>query len=167
MKNNSTFLKAIIIAVLIIVLGMNSQSWAQNQAPDINETETYLETIGIMCSTNLYLSYISITLIKKSIEQNKNNDLSESYQQISNSVKSSEDLIKNRMSVIKSMGNLSDEDVEFLEELEQAYNMLNDELDLLSKYFESKNDKDFKIFVKKHELLYNYLTDLFHRDKTE
>ncbi|MFA6572141.1 MAG: hypothetical protein WCT77_13015, partial [Bacteroidota bacterium] len=71
------------------------------------------------------------------------------------------------MNTIKNIGNLSDEDIQFLTDLEKAYKMLSDDLDLLSKYFESKNDKDFKAFAKNHELLYKFLTELFHKDKTE
>lgn len=145
----------------IVIFGLlfgvaNAKEEKKNKAGDGRGIA--LESVGTLSSSNLYLAYLSLTLIKKNIDKG---EFDEQFKNIITPVEHTLGLITNQLKKLKGIDGLSKEDLKIISDIEKACSLLKDDTALLKQYLVSKSDKDNKAFIKKHEETGAFLEKLF------
>lgn len=141
--------KIIVIALLFIPIILTAKE---------NSEKFSFEIGGTLIGSEIYLSYISIDLINESIIAGSEN---------TDKLKASADVIKkinNETSQIikefKFIPNLSYEDNRLIYQIDNLYQKIDDELELLIKYLDTKSNSDYMKFVDKHKEVWNSINKL-------
>jgi hypothetical protein len=154
----------IYFSLLLIVSGnLNAAEGAVEAIPE--DKALALEAVGTLSSSNLYLAYLSITLIKKNIDDGKYEAL---IKDIIDPVEHTLGLINQQLNKLKKISGLSEEDYKIISDIEAACSLLKDDTALLKLYLKSKSVDDNGAFEKKHKEAGSFLEKLFKGgDKTK
>ncbi len=120
----------------------------------VAEKGRMLETIGSLSTTNLYMGYISLTLLKNEID---NGLASDPHDQILQSLKKTLGLMKLNLEDTKKNVVLVGSDLKFIEDILNMCDVLIEDSELLYVYFKSKDQKDAGNFMNQHKLTWETL----------
>jgi hypothetical protein len=156
MKNQ---IKKIIMPLLLIAC-FAVISFNQAKAVDLQlEKAQLLESIGVFSSSNLYLVYLSLSLINENIV----NDLQiEGYEEILDSIENINQLTEDNLKKIRKSITLSESDIEFIDNIEKACITLKEDASLLNRFLKSGKESDYELFYAKHTEAGKYLEKLFN-----
>ncbi len=145
---------SLILSVSIICIYTNDAESADHY----EEKAQLLESIGVFSSSNLYLVYLSLSLINENIV----NDFQlEGYGEILDSIENINKLTEDNLKKIKKDVTLSDNDKEFIGQIENACIILKEDASLLNRYLKSGKESDYDLFYAKHNEAGKYLETLF------
>ena len=151
--------------ILSVILSLNAIAADEKQQAAKNEERIIaLETVGTLSSSNLYLAYLSLTLIKKNID---NGFFDKQFREIMDPVEHTLGLITTQLNKLKKISNLSDDDMKIISDIEKACTLLKEDTALLKQYLVSKSDTDNKAFVAKHNETGAFLEKLFKGGEEE
>jgi hypothetical protein len=149
-----TILPLILIAFFAVI------PFNQAKAVDLQQEKAQLlESIGVFSSSNLYLVYLSLSLINENIV----NDLQlQGYDEILDSVENINQLTEDNLKKIRKNVTLSESDLEFIDNIEKACIALKEDASLLNRYLKSEKESDYELFFAKHTEAGKYLEKLFN-----
>ena len=124
------------------------------QKKKIAEKARLLEIVGSMSSTNLYMAYVSLTLLKNEIDNGLSSDY---HERILQSLKSTLNLLKDNLAEMKKEVILSGSDKGYVEQLENSFTVLLEDSELLFVYFKSKAKPDNDNFMNQHRQAWEIL----------
>jgi hypothetical protein len=127
------------------------------------EKTKLLESYGLLSSSSLYLSYLSLTYIEKSIGAA---DAPKDVNSIIESIQNIDKLIKNDIDKLKQKVNLADEDKEYMDSMVEIAELLLDDSAALKKFANSKKEEDRRKFLEKHSAIFEKMNHLFYGDKS-
>ena len=124
----------------------------------MKEKQLLLESLGSSGSSNLFLSYLSLSLIEREVQLSEDTSgLDEILQSI---IKLCE-IAKDNFSDIKKNIILSQQDVDFINSIDYAYSLVKEDAILLKNYINTLAESDQKLFKVKHKQAGDYLNDMF------
>jgi hypothetical protein len=138
------FTKIILIFFIHLVFAFTQLS-AQNESD--SDCEKVVSAMGTAVSSNMFVSYVSLTLI---VNDCRDTTYIENYSSILESIKSSLVNVKNQIIEIEKIDIISDDDKDVVRNLKHLYNQLIDEIELFEKYIKSKKKKDYSKLLLKH-----------------
>lgn len=149
-----------IIMLLFLAAGISFFSPSEALSRDCcEEKEQLLESIGVFSSSNLYLVYLSLSLINENIV----NDFQlEGYEEILKSIENINHLTEENLKKIKKDVMLSENDMKFIDQIETACVMLKEDASLLKRYLKSGKEADYDLFFAKHTEAGKFLEKLFN-----
>jgi hypothetical protein len=152
-------IKKIIIPIILIAC-FAVMNFNQVKAVDLHQEKAQLlESIGVFSSSNLYLVYLSLSLINENIV----NDMQlEGYEEILDSIENINQLTEDNLKKIRKNVTLSDSDIEFIDSIEKACITLKEDASLLNSYLKSGKESDYELFYAKHTEAGKYLEKLFN-----
>ncbi len=152
-------MKKVYLSFIVALVGFNSlfSQQAQSEVKNI-----YLETIGKMSSSGLYLTYLSISVIKQNIDLDDNPDYYKDYENVTASIISTIDMNVEGLSKLKKSGELSETDSKLIDNLNDVFLKLKKDAQLLTVYLNSQKDDDYKIFSDFHDSLFNTMNQFFN-----
>jgi len=154
----SLFLNIFLTVILILSFVIVSNNEAQ--AVDLQQEKAQLlESIGVLSSSNLYLVYLSLSLINENIVNHLQLD---GYQDILDSIENINQLTEENLKKIRNNVSLSDTDIDFIDNIEKACVILKEDSSLLNRYLKSKKESDYELFFSKHTEAGKYLEILFN-----
>ena len=156
MKTNpQKFLMILVLATCITFI-----SSPRTFSADCNEEKSQLlESIGVFSSSNLFLVYVSLSLINENIVNEFQLD---GYEEILKSIENINQLNEDNLKVIKKDVTLSENDLEFIIKIERACVLLKEDATLLKRYLNTNSESDYKLFFAKHSEASKYLEELFN-----
>ena len=134
---------------------------AQNSDSRFVEKEQLLESVGILSSSNLYLSYLSISLINNILQDTTQ---IENLRGILNPMKNTLLMIADHVEKLQKIKNLSPEDVRIIQKIGKACRMLLEDAELLDEFMNNINEKNKLKFLAKHKETGEYLKELFKKE---
>jgi hypothetical protein len=152
--------KMILLLSFILISSINIYS----QEGKTSENDKYIETIGTMSSSGLYLTYLSISVIKQNIDLDEKPEYFKDYDKVIGSVISTIDMNVAGLTRLKKSGVLNETDIQFIGNLNDVFLMLKKDAKLLSAYLNSQKDDDYKSFSDYHDTLYNTMAQFFKSD---
>ena len=153
-----------ILFVLIILLFSVNSNFADNKTNQAKEKEKLLESFAMLGSSNIYLSYLSLTFIERDIPR------SEKSTEISTIIKSVQNLnesLKADIEKLKQNVALIDSDISLMDSILEIADILLKDAELLKVYALSKKEQDRQIFFENHTLLYDKMNKLFYGNGKE
>jgi len=149
-----------IILPLILIACFTAINFNHLKAVDLQQEKAQLlESIGVFSSSNLYLVYLSLSLINENIV---NDTQLEGYEEILDSIESINKLTEDNLKKIRKNVALSDSDIEFIDSIEKACITLKEDASLLNRYLKSDKESDYELFFAKHTEAGKYLEKLFN-----
>ena len=118
------------------------------------EKSRMLETTGALSSTNLYLTYVSLTLMKNEID---NGLASDYHDRILQSIKSTTAMMKENIELLKKDVLLISTDKEYVDKLLENFDIITEDAELLYVYFKSKAKADNDNFMNQHKRVWDAL----------
>ncbi|MGA2297063.1 MAG: hypothetical protein ABSG15_05900 [FCB group bacterium] len=161
---NYKLVRSILLFILFLFISNPFIIYSQQQK---SKEKIYLENIGVMASSNIYLNYITISFIKDNLVNKSKTINYDNYNKISKTVNRILGQLQNKVSELQSQIKLSSEDAKLLSYIKDAYKFLIDDTELLIKYLETKSDKDYQAFLRKHNKLYDELKKMFDNNNDE
>lgn len=147
---------------IVVLLSISFFSIASQKAIslDYNEEKSQLlESIGVFSSSNLFLVYLSLSLINENIS----NDFQlEGYEDILQSIENINQLTEDNLKKIKQDVALSENDIDFIDKIENACTILKEDTTLLNRYLKTQKESDYNLFFSKHAEAGKYLEKLFN-----
>ena len=153
--------KIILLLSFILICTINLYS----QEGKSQENDKYIETIGTMSSSGLYLTYLSISVIKQNIDLDEKLEYFKDYDKVIGSVISTIDMNVTGLAKLKKSGVLNETDIQFIGNLNDVFLMLKKDATLLSVYLNSQKEDDYKSFSDYHDTLYNTISQFFNNEK--
>ena len=158
--------KHFVIVWLVSLMLFSSTTYLAAQKVTDNqvtkEKTKLLESYGLLSSSSLYLSYLSLTYIERDIlKANTKEELNTIVQSVHNI----NTMIKKDLEKLKSTVKLSDEDHKFMNSLTEIADLLLEDANLLKKYANSRKSQDRQKYLDHHALLFDKMNSLFYEDK--
>jgi hypothetical protein len=149
-----------ITIIILLTISIFSFNISNLRSEDYHQEKAQLlESIGVFSSSNLYLVYLSLSLINESIV----NDIQlEGYEEILKSIENINQLTEDNLKKIKKNVALSENDLRFINDIENACKILKEDASLLNRYIKSGNESDYDIFYAKHSEAGKYLERIFN-----
>lgn len=151
-------LKTIIIILFLIPAYL---AFSQEKADSYVEKEQLLESVGILSSSNLYLTYLSIQLIYNTISDTAQ---IENLLGILTPMKNTLVMINDHISKLSGIKNLSKEDIKVVKGIGKACELLLEDSEMLDILMKDMTEKSRKQFLEKHNETGQYLKDLFKNE---
>lgn len=157
--------KHFVIVWLVSLMLFSSATYLAAQKVTDNqvtkEKTKLLESYGLLSSSSLYLSYLSLTYIERDIlKANTKEELNTIVQSVHNI----NTMIKKDLEKLKSAVKLSDEDHKFMNSLTEIADLLLEDANLLKKYANSRKSQDRQKYLDHHALLFDKMNSLFYSD---
>ncbi len=155
------FSKIIILVLLTFCIGQLVQ--AQDKSASVTKEKTkLLESYGLLSSSSLYLSYLSLTYIEKDIPKAENK---ENINTIIMSVHKINSMLQRDIEKLKLEVKLSGDDLNYMQSMTEIASMLIDDANLLKKYADTKKAQDRQKYLDHHALLFDKMNKLFYGEK--
>ncbi len=151
-------LKLIIIAIFILSAGF---AYSQEKNESYVEKEQLLESVGILSSSNLYLTYLSIQLIYNTVSDTSQID---NLKGILTPMKNTLVMINEHIGKLSSIKKLSRQDVLVVKGIARACELLLEDSEMLDIYMNDMTDKSKSNFLEKHRETGQYLKELFKNE---
>jgi hypothetical protein len=146
--------------VLTLMIFSTNLIIAQNNAKGWNkEKEKLLESFAMLGSSNIYLSYLSLTFIERDIQRNEK---TEEITTIIKSVQNLNETLKADLEKLKRDVILIDSDFRLMDSILEISDTLLKDAELLKVYAMSKKEQDRQKFFENHTLLYDKMNKLFY-----
>ncbi len=153
------------ISVVFLSVLLFVSVFAQDQKQQLmKEKQQLLESVGTLASSNLYLAYLSLTLLKNDIESG---NYKSNYKEIIDPIEISLNLISTQLKKMGDVSGLSKEDQEIIESISKATSMLREDTVLLTRYLDERNDDKLGKFNEHHNKTGEFLKNLFKEDEDE
>ena len=153
----------IIFTIVLIFCGSYHTSIAQEKASSTTKEKTkLLESYGLLSSSSLYLSYLSLTYIEKDIPKAENK---EDINTIIMSVHKINSMLQRDIEKLKLEVKLSGDDLNYMQSMTEIATMLIDDANLLKKYADTKKAQDRQKYLDHHALLFDKMNKLFYGEK--
>lgn len=153
----------IIIASIILSFACDQTSFSQEKTSSTTKEKTkLLESYGLLSSSSLYLSYLSLTYIEKDIPKAENK---EDINTIIMSVHKINSMLQRDIEKLKLEVKLSGDDLKYMESMTEIASMLIDDANLLKKYADTKKAQDRQKYLDHHALLFDKMNKLFYGEK--
>ncbi len=136
-------------------------AFAQNSDSRFVGKEQLLESVGILSSSNLYLSYLSISLINNTL---RDSSQIENLRGILNPVKNTLLMIAEHVEKLGKIKDLSTEDTRIIQKIGRACRLLLEDAELLDAFMNNINEKNKQKFTAKHKETGDYLKELFKKE---
>ena len=138
-------------------------SLAQEKSGAVTKEKTkLLESYGLLSSSSLYLSYLSLTYIEKDIPKAENK---ENINTIIMSVHKINSMLQRDIEKLKLEVKLSGDDLNYMQSMTEIASMLIDDANLLKKYADTKKAQDRQKYLDHHALLFDKMNKLFYGEK--
>lgn len=148
--------------ILIAILTFSSICVrAQEKLDTYVEKEQLLESVGILSSSNLYLTYLSIQLIYNTISDTSQ---IENLRGILTPMKNTLVMINEHISKLSGIKNLSKEDINVVKGIGKACELLLEDSEMLDIYMNDNTEKNKANFLEQHKETGQYLKDLFKNE---
>lgn len=148
---------------LFFACGIDSFTFAQSKVDmSIKEKTKLLESYGLLSSSSLYLSYLSLTYIEKDIPKADNSD---DINTIIMSIHKINSMLKRDIVELKLIVKLSEDDLRYMQSMTEIADMLIDDAVLLKKYSDTKKPQDRQKYLDHHALLFDKMNKLFYGEK--
>ncbi len=149
-------MKRMLFVLTLLILSVNLANAQNKQA---KEKEKLLESFAMLGSSNIYLSYLSLTFIERDIPRNER---AEEISTIIKSVQNLNETLKADVQKIKQEVVLIDSDILFMDSIMEISDILLKDAELLKVFALSKKEEDRQKYFENHSLLYNKMNKLFY-----
>jgi N-acetylmuramoyl-L-alanine amidase CwlA len=139
------FTKIIIILFVFQIFAVCPVLSEESQTDDC---EKVVAALGTTISSNMFMSYVSLTLM---VNDSRDTTYIDNYSSILESIKGSLENVKTQIEEIEKIDIISDDDKDVVRNLKHLYKQLIEEIELFEKYIESKKSKDYSKLVLKHD----------------
>lgn len=160
-------MKRIIIALSVfwasIFLCALSPSIAIAQQ-DQTEKEVLLESVGTLAASNMYLSYLSITMTWQAIETL---DREQQIDDLLSPVESSLSIVRTNLGKVMKMSDLTNEDEDLISDIDSACVLMKQAIADLKQYAQTKSTEHKKIFAERHAKIGEALDKIFGTKEEE
>lgn len=133
----------------------------QEKVTSLIEKEQLLESVGILSSSNLYLTYLSIQLIYNTLNDTTQ---AERLMGILSPMKNTLLMINEHIKKLADIKNLSKEDIKVIKGIGKACELLLEDSELLDIYMKDRDAKSKEQFLEKHKKTGDYLKELFKNE---
>ncbi len=153
----------IILTIVLIFCGSRQTSFSQEKTSASTKEKTkLLESYGLLSSSSLYLSYLSLTYIEKDIPKAENK---ENINTIIMSVHKINSMLQRDIEKLKLEVKLCGDDLNYMQSMTEIATMLIDDANLLKKYADTKKAQDRQKYLDHHALLFDKMNKLFYGEK--
>ena len=136
-------------------------AYSQEKNESYVEKEQLLESVGILSSSNLYLTYLSIQLIYNTVSDTSQID---NLKGILTPMKNTLVMINEHIGKLSSIKKLSRQDVLVVKGIARACELLLEDSEMLDIYMNDMTDKSKSNFLEKHRETGQYLKELFKNE---
>ncbi len=142
-------------ASLVLFLGSSSVSFAQAEQ---TEKEVLLESVGTLAASNMYLSYLSITMTWQAIETLGHE---QQVDDLLSPVESSLGIVRTNLGNVMKTIELTPEDESLISDIDTACAIMKSAIADLKQYARTKSAEDKKNFANRHAQIGEALDKIF------
>lgn len=158
---NTGYFSRIAIIIFCVVVLTNFSFAQKNKSKPNDFTQKSIESIGILTSTNLYLGYTTLNLVKEQMEKDTSTSNFENMISVTETVQQLTEHNFKKYKELKNYEEIKITNKNLAASIENVYTQLIDDASLLKKYLSSKNIDDYKAFTARHFKLYDDLNKMF------
>lgn len=157
-------IKTVLIAFSVaLALSCCAPAGAQAQAEQ-TEKEVLLESVGTLAASNMYLSYLSITMTWQAIETL---DREQQVDDLLSPVESSLGIVRTNLGKVLESAQLTAEDEELIADIDTACALMKSAIGELKQYARTKSNEDKNKFAKRHAQIGEALDKIFGTKETD
>ena len=148
-----------LIIMLVLVAFVQTGAYARGEGVKQERVEELVSVMGMMTSSNLYLSYMNISLINDNLDKRNR---WEEYEEILRTMAKMLEGNKKKLLIVQKDRNLAKRDRDLIREVNEILDLLIVDCNLLEKYLESEKSGDYDKFTEMHKYVYdriNYLME--------